>query len=395
MGAEEETIRFWRSQRSRHQGRGRFGSTVVWCWKRRLNEAKERRGFVEGILMESVEPIRLRLFSWWERNSRDLPWRYGRTTPWGILVSEVMSQQTQLSRVVPYWTAWMEAWPDAAALAAAGKAEVITAWGRLGYPRRALRLQECARVVSTEYGDLLPRSYQELTGLPGIGDYTASAVMSFAYGERIVVIDTNIRRVLSRVFLGVESVGGSTTRTERELAQTVLPEDVGSLSGKGRRDSVDGSMQGLTGQEPPVDTKDTGLVGRLGGADDQVRSNAWCEPDSAKWNQGIMELGATVCKAKKPDCQICPLAEHCRFLKAGLPELGMKRTRPRQRFAGTNRQVRGKILQALRESEKGRVDRARIEQVCEDGIQLDLCIASLDEDGLLVIREDGSLELPE
>ena len=158
---------------------------------------------------------------------------------------------------------------------------------------------------------------------------------------------------------------------------------------------MDGAKGGLTRQEPPIDTKDTGLVGRLGSADDQVRSNAWCEPDSAKWNQGIMELGATVCTAKKPDCQICPLAAHCRFLKAGLPELGMKRTRPRQRFAGTNRQVRGKILQALRESEKGRVDRARIEQVCEDGIQLDLCIASLDEDGLLVIREDGSLELPE
>ena len=112
-------------------------------------------------------------------------------------------------RVVPYWTDWMERWPDTRALAEAPKAEVITAWGRLGYPRRALRLQECARVVAEDYADKLPRTYDELTALPGIGDYTASAVMSFAFGERIAVIDTNIRRVLSRVFLGVESARGS------------------------------------------------------------------------------------------------------------------------------------------------------------------------------------------
>ena len=141
--------------------------------------------------------ISLRLGAWWEANARDLPWRFGRATPWGVLVSEVMSQQTQMSRVVPYWTDWMERWPDTRALAEAPKAEVITAWGRLGYPRRALRLQECARVVAEDYADKLPRTYDELTALPGIGDYTASAVMSFAFGERIAVIDTNIRRVLS------------------------------------------------------------------------------------------------------------------------------------------------------------------------------------------------------
>lgn len=325
---------------------------------------------------ESVEQIRLRLFSWWERNARDLPWRFGRTTPWGVLVSEVMSQQTQMSRVVPYWTDWMETWPDAASLAGAGKAEVITAWGRLGYPRRALRLRECAKVVSGEYDDRLPRTYQELVDLPGIGDYTASAVMSFAHGERIAVIDTNIRRVLSRVFLGIESLGGSTTSAERELARTVLPEDDPQARSSGG-------------------TGDGGLVGRLGGADEQARPTAWREPASAEWNQGLMELGATVCTARKPACRICPLADHCRFLEAGLPDLGMKRTRPRQRFAGTNRQVRGKILQALRQSEKGRISRVRVEEVCQDRIQLDLCIASLDEDGLLVIGKDGSLKLPE
>lgn len=151
--------------------------------------------------IENVEAVAVALAEWWHASARDLPWRFGRATPWGVLVSEVMSQQTQMSRVVPYWNDWMERWPDAAALAGAAKSDVITAWGRLGYPRRALRLQECARVVASDYGNELPQTYDELLALPGIGDYTASAVMSFAFGERIAVVDTNIRRVLSRVFL--------------------------------------------------------------------------------------------------------------------------------------------------------------------------------------------------
>ena len=123
-----------------------------------------------------ADEIAMTLAQWWQTNARDLPWRFGRTTPWGVLVSEVMSQQTQMGRVVPYWTAWMDRWPDAAALADAPKSDVITAWGRLGYPRRALRLQECAHVIAYDYADELPHTYDELLALPGIGDYTASAV---------------------------------------------------------------------------------------------------------------------------------------------------------------------------------------------------------------------------
>ena len=336
-----------------------------------------------GVTMENAEtafaktePIRLRLFDWWSRYARDLPWRFGRTTPWGVLVSEVMSQQTQMSRVVPYWTAWMKVWPDAASLAAAPKAEVITAWGRLGYPRRALRLQECAQQVAGQYADRLPRDYDQLVALPGIGDYTASAVMSFAYGERIAVIDTNIRRVLSRVFLGHESTGGAASREERQLAWQVLPED---------------------GGPEDIGAEDSGAQedgGRLGLADPKVRSAAWREPPSARWNQAVMELGATVCVARKPACDICPLAGHCRFLKAGLPGLGAGRTRPRQRFAGTDRQVRGAILQALRQASGAPVPRKDLKPLCKDEIRLDRCIASLDEDGLLEIGQDGSLSLP-
>ncbi|PKV10184.1 A/G-specific adenine glycosylase [Bifidobacterium asteroides] len=333
-----------------------------------------------GVTMEKTEtalaetePIRLRLFDWWSRYARDLPWRFGRTTPWGVLVSEVMSQQTQMSRVVPYWTVWMNAWPDAASLAAAPKAEVITAWGRLGYPRRALRLQECARQVAGQYADRLPRDYDQLVALPGIGDYTASAVMSFAYGERIAVIDTNIRRVLSRVFLGRESTGGAANREERQLAWQVLPEDEDSEASDHRVNGDD----------------------RLETADPQIRSVAWREPPSARWNQAVMELGATVCVARKPACDICPLAGHCRFLKAGLPGLGSGRTRPRQRFAGTDRQIRGSILQALRQASGAPVSRKDLKSLCDDEIRLDRCIASLDEDGLLEIGQDGLLSLPQ
>ncbi|MDT7511597.1 A/G-specific adenine glycosylase [Bifidobacterium sp. H6bp9] len=323
--------------------------------------------------LAETEPIRLRLFDWWSRYARDLPWRFGRTTPWGVLVSEVMSQQTQMSRVVPYWTAWMRVWPDAASLAAAPKAEVITAWGRLGYPRRALRLQECARQVAGQYADRLPRDYDQLVALPGIGDYTASAVMSFAYGERIAVIDTNIRRVLSRVFLGRESKGGAASREERQLAWQVLPED----------EDPEASDHRVNGDD------------RLETADPQVRSAAWREPPSARWNQAVMELGATVCVARKPACDICPLAGHCRFLKAGLPDLGSGRTRPRQCFAGTDRQIRGSILQALRQASGAPVFRKDLKPLCDDEIRLDRCIASLDEDGLLEIGQDGSLSLPQ
>lgn len=286
-----------------------------------------------------------RLGAWWEANARDLPWRFGRATPWGVLVSEVMSQQTQMSRVVPYWTDWMRMWPDAAALAGASTAEVITAWGRLGYPRRALRLQECARVVADRWHDDLPRGYDDLIALPGIGDYTASAVMSFAYGERIAVIDTNIRRVLSRLFLGVESRGGSASPAERDLANRALPRDA-------RR--------------------------------------------SVTWNQSVMELGAVVCTAKTLLCDACPVRDRCAFLAAGRPGLGERRTRPRQRFAGTDRQVRGLVLDALRGLPDGETSlpRARLEALWADRVQLDKCVASLDDDGLIEMLPDGAVRLP-
>lgn len=356
--------------------------------------------------MASLERIWLPLLDWWGRNARNLPWRFGRATPWGVLVSEVMSQQTQMSRVVPYWKTWMRTWPDAIALSSASRAEVITAWGRLGYPRRALRLQECAKVVGRQYHDKLPETYQELVELPGIGDYTASAVMSFAYGERIAVIDTNIRRVLSRVFLGVESLGGAATRAERDLAKEVLPEDgprlesIKTLEDCGVADVAPAGIgpKATTEADLPACNQMNWFEKEPGGclaqADEDTRSRAWHEPLSARWNQAVMELGALVCTAKKPLCLICPLADHCSFLKAGLPGLGRKRTRPRQHYAGTNRQVRGVILQALREAPGRPMPRTEVEGLNADRDQLDICLASLDDDGLIVINDDGSISLP-
>ena len=209
--------------------------------------------------------ISLRLGAWWEANARDLPWRFGRTTPWGVLVSEVMSQQTQMSRVVPYWTDWMERWPDARALAEAPKAEVITAWGRLGYPRRALRLQECARVVAEDYADKLPRTYDELTALPGIGDYTAGAIASIAFGQPEPAVDGNVIRVLSRLF-------------------------------------GDGRTQDILKREFTLLLKDTYPRTRCG-----------------DFTQSLMELGATVCLPLSPLCLTCPLLNLCKTKSDKLP----------------------------------------------------------------------------
>lgn len=327
-------------------------------------------------LSELARLTRSSVALFWQTRARDLPWRFGRTTPWGVLVCEVMSQQTQMSRVVPYWTAWMQTWPDAQSLSCATAAEVIMAWGRLGYPRRALRLQECARVVANEYHNSLPRTYEELIALPGVGDYTASAVLSFAYGEQVAVIDTNIRRVLTRTFAGVESHGGSTTRADRELAAAVLPKsDFDAAS----NDSSPATLNCAPTQSSPTCT-------------------------SSVWNQSIMEIGATLCTAQSPQCDTCPLQRWCRFKAAGFPGLGARRTRPQQRFVGTNRQVRGIILQALRKAHSSQISsqhtqqhslqRNEINALWSNQAQLGECIASLDNDGLIVVLEDGTVTLP-
>lgn len=241
--------------------------------------------------------VRKRVAQWFSTHARDLPWRQPGTSPWGVLVSEVMSQQTPMSRVAPRWLSWMATWPTPRDLAAAPTAEVLLAWDTLGYPRRALRLRECATAIAADYGNRVPDTLAELEALPGVGNYTAAAVMSFAHGRPATVLDVNIRRVLSRVFAGVEHPKAALGRQEQAWA--------------------------------------TGLVPRA---------------DHVTWNAGLMELGALVCTSRNPACADCPIAEQCAWLAAGRPAAEPARKPKTQAWEGTDRQLRGAIMAALRQS---------------------------------------------
>ena len=245
-----------------------------------------------------------RLLPWFEANGRDLPWRDPSTTPWGVLVSEIMLQQTPASRVEPRWREWMECWPTPAALAAASTADVLHAWGRLGYPRRALRLHEAAQHIESVHGGIVPSSTSELRAIPGIGEYTAAAIQSFAFHQPSVVLDVNIRRVLTRVFLGTDISRTSISAIERQLGARALEE---------------------AGHDP-------------------------------RWNATIMEFGALVCTARNPLCGECPIADRCAWRAAGYPAL--EQPRRGQAWAGTDRQVRGIVMAHLRSAPEFTADRA-------------------------------------
>lgn len=276
---------------------------------------------------------------WYGVHRRDLPWRSPKCTPWGVLVSEVMLAQTPVARVIPVWQDWVARWPTPAALAAAPVAEVIRRWGRLGYPRRALRLHQAAELCAQAGG--VPASYEGLRALPGVGDYTAAAVMAFGYGRRAVVLDTNVRRVLARLLTGSALPRPTITRGERAAAAALLP------------------------------------------ADDAA---------AALWSAAVMELGALVCTAARPACGQCPVAASCAWRAAGYPPYDGPR-RPVQRFAGTDRQVRGALLAVLREA-TGVVPPARLDQVWPDASQRERALATLVADGLVEQRPGGGYALP-
>ncbi len=270
------------------------------------------------------------LSAWYARTARDLPWRDAGCSPWGVLVSEVMLQQTPVARVLPVWRRWMEQWPTPADLAAAGPGEAVRAWDRLGYPRRALRLVDAAVAIRDLHGGRVPAEEEVLRSLPGIGEYTAAAVASFAFGRRAVVVDTNVRRVQARVVTGVALPAPSYTAAERRLATGLLPEDAA---------------------------------------------------DSVQWNIGLMELGALVCTARAPRCGECPLQAECAWVAAGSPAHDGPPRRG-QKWAGTDRQARGRIVQALREAD-GPLPRAEV--LAASGApeaQAERCLAGLLEDGL-------------
>jgi A/G-specific adenine glycosylase len=211
------------------------------------------------------------------------------------LVSEIMLQQTPVVRVLPVWEEWLRRWPEPASLAREPAGEAVRAWGRLGYPRRALRLHAAAVVIERDHGGRVPQDYAELLGLPGVGSYTAAAVAAFAFGRRETVVDTNIRRVHARLFSGSALPAPALTAVEMRLAAELLPSDAGS---------------------------------------------------SVRWNASVMELGALVCTARAPKCAACPVRDRCAWLAAGEPPPSY--TPKGQAWHGTDRQVRGGVMAVLR-----------------------------------------------
>jgi A/G-specific adenine glycosylase len=281
------------------------------------------------------------IVDWYAGAARDLPWRRPGTDPWAVLVSEVMLQQTPVSRVEPVWREWLARWPTPQALASAGPADVIRAWGKLGYPRRALRLREAAVVITERHGGEVPPEVAELEALPGIGTYTARAVACFGYGQRQPVVDTNVRRVLARLVHG---------RAEALAARAADLVDVAALA-------------------PATEDR------------------------AVRFSVAVMELGALVCVSGTPRCGVCPVRDRCAWRLAGSPPHDGPARRA-QRFAGTDRQVRGRLLDVLRASPTP-VDASALAAAWTDAVQRSRCLDSLLADGLLVQIQDGRFALPD
>jgi A/G-specific adenine glycosylase len=278
------------------------------------------------------------LVGWYDRSRRDLPWRNPGVSPWQILVSEFMLQQTPVTRVLPVWPEWVARWPTASATAAVSAADVLRAWGKLVYPRRAKRLHECATVIADEHADVVPDKVDTLLTLPGVGRYTAAAVACFAYRQPVPVVDTNVRRVLARAVHGRADAGPPSAVRDRTYVSALLP-------------------------------------------------NSGAQHFSA----ALMELGATVCTARAPRCGRCPLAE-CRWRQAGYPA-AVGPARRGQRYSGTDRQVRGLLLDVLRANyfpvAKAELDVAWV----TDTAQRDRALDSLLADGLVTQTIDGLFAL--
>ena len=281
------------------------------------------------------------LIDWFDAVGRDLPWRHDDCTAWGVLVSEIMLQQTPVARVQPIWREWLARWPVPSALAAASQGEVLRAWGKLGYPRRALRLHEAAAAIANEHGDVVPSDVDTLLALPGIGAYTARAVAAFAYGKRAPVVDTNVRRVVARAVHGAADAGPASNTRDMADVEALLP---------------------VT------------------------------EARAARFSAALMELGALICTARSPQCADCPLYADCGWQRAGRPAYAGP-AKPVQKFAGTDRQVRGLLLDVLRGAETP-VWKSSLDVVWSDAGQRDRCLDSLLVDGLLEQTPDGRFALP-
>jgi A/G-specific adenine glycosylase len=283
------------------------------------------------------------ILRWYASHARDLPWRRPDASAWAVLVSEIMLQQTPVSRVLPAYEAWLARWPTPSALAAASPADAVRQWGRLGYPRRAIRLHAAARVITERHGGVVPDSVGALLALPGVGSYTAAAVASFAFGQRHAVLDTNVRRVLARLVRGSLRPPPSPTAMEVRLAESLLPVEPGL---------------------------------------------------APRWSVAVMELGALICTAERPRCPECPVVSGCAWHRAGQPaddpDLGRRRS---QGYEGTDRQCRGRLLAVLRDAH-GPVPAVRLDAAWPDENQRARSLAGLVADGLAESLPGGHYALP-
>ncbi|GAA3206315.1 A/G-specific adenine glycosylase [Microbacterium terregens] len=275
------------------------------------------------------------LIAWYRRNARDLPWRRAGFGAWGVLVSEFMLQQTPVTRVIPHLEAWLARWPSPTSLAADAPAEAVRQWANLGYPRRALWLHRAAVEIRDRHGGIVPRDVDALLSLSGVGDYTARAVAVFAYGDRHPVVDTNTRRVLARAVEGRSQPGPPARR------------DLGAMSDR-----------------LPGDPVEAAIV-----------------------NAATMELGATVCVARVPRCDTCPIAHVCAWRAAGYPDTGDDRRR-QARYEGSDRQARGAVLRVLRDASADGIRSVELIADWADAAQRDRAITSLADDGLIELIDD-------
>ena len=280
---------------------------------------------------------------WFVANKRDLPWRADGYPAWGILVSEIMLQQTPVARVIPRLEQWLDRWPTPAALAASPSGDAVRAWERLGYPRRALNLHAAAVAITRDHGGVVPADVDQLLALPGIGAYTARAVAAFAYGVRTPVVDTNVRRVLARAVDGQADAGPPSTK--RDLA------------------AMDAQLPAETGQ-------------------------------ARTFNAGAMELGAVICTARSPRCEQCPIRDQCAWRAAGYPAYAGAKRVVQKKYEGSDRQVRGLILAALRQRD-GALPPDELRTLWPDDTQRGRALDGLIVDGLVTGTPDSGYSLPD
>jgi A/G-specific adenine glycosylase len=283
------------------------------------------------------EPV----LEWYDANARVLPWREPGAGAWAVMVSEFMLQQTPVARVLPVYQTWLERWPKPVDLAVEPPGEAVRAWDRLGYPRRALRLHAAAQAIVERHGGEVPDDHAALLALPGVGTYTAAAIASFAFGQRHAVVDTNVRRVLSRALIGLAQPSISPTVADQRLAASALPAH---------------------------------------------------EPTAARWAVASMELGALVCTARTPRCDECPIRGRCAWVLSGSPPYDGPPRRG-QTYEGTDRQVRGRLLAILRAA-SGAVPKKTLDACWPDAIQRERALDALVADGLVEPLPRARYRLP-